>query len=363
MSNHLSFMIYHYALIFPKKNWPKNITIGGMLIKNGEKISKSKGNGIPLIRIKERYGVDLYRLYIALASNYESEMNFRDDDIFQLEKRFEKLKSYIKKSLKYEKKNINDFSKLQKWLISRFYYYIENYFQFMKELRIREAFVGIIYEFLNDISYLQRRTNLDETLSALRFILKDYLLVLTPAIPHFSEEINEKLLTTSNKKIEKKSAFISIQKFETNPKEFRNKKLEEIELIVSELITNITKQKEYKNIQQLKSITIIQAKNERFKLFDELKKLLKDNTEINNIFSTLNKKFPEENKFIKKFVPKTLGSGLSTYLKKEDEFKLLNSITEFLKKEFNCENIKIIKEDNNKNEISIIPTKPGIILE
>ena len=77
----------------------------------------------------------------------------------------------------------------------------------------------------------------------------------------------------------------------------------------------------------------------------------------------MNKKFPEENKFIKKFVPKTLGSGLSTYLKKEDEYKLLNSSIEFLRKEFNCNKIKIIEEDKNKNEISIIPTKPGIIIE
>src|SRR5690606_20254253 len=46
MSNHLSFLIYHYALIFPSENHHKIITVVGYLIKDGAKISKSKVNGI-----------------------------------------------------------------------------------------------------------------------------------------------------------------------------------------------------------------------------------------------------------------------------------------------------------------------------
>jgi len=353
MSNHLSFMIYHYGLIFSQKNWPKNITIGGMLIKNGEKISKSKGNGIPLIRIKEKYGTDLYRLYIALASNYDSEMDFRDDDIFQLEKKFDKLKYLFENSKNLEKENYDNFSDLDKWLISKFYSRVDDYFKYMGDLRIREAFVLIIYEFLNDISYYQRRSSEKDTLRVLRFILEDYLLLITPAVPHITEEFNEKLGN---------SDFISNKKFSTNYKKYINKNLEEVEEIISNIITVITRTKEAKNLHQINSIKIIQANGERFKLFDTLKELLADKKNPKEIFSKLNSEFKTEGKFIKKFVPKTFGEGLSTYLEKNDEFKLIESIIPFLKKEFNVEDIEVIKNQEGTN-LTTIPSKPQIIVE
>ena len=96
-------LIYHYGLIFDKKYHPKNITVGGLLIKDGHKISKSKGNGIPLSRIKDIYGADLYRLYIATAASFDVEMDFRDDEIYNLEKRFNRFKELMFKAKEQSK--------------------------------------------------------------------------------------------------------------------------------------------------------------------------------------------------------------------------------------------------------------------
>lgn len=353
MSNHLSFMIYHYSLIFPTKNWPKNITIGGMLIKNGEKISKSKGNGIPLIRVKEKYGVDLYRLYIALASNYDSEMDFKDDEIFQLEKKFDRFKNLIQDSINIKLKIYDEFSNIQKWLISKFYSRVNDYFKFMDDLRMREAYVAILYEFLNDIAYHERRSSTKETLEVIRFLIQDYLILMTPVTPHFTEEVNESL---NNKKP------ISLQTINMNYTYYINKETEEIEEIVSGLISLISRQKEAKQLTTINTIKITQANDLRFNLFDKLKELLENKSNPKEIFAQLNKNFSQDSKFIKKFVPKTFGSGLSAYLPKTKEKELLDSLVDFLKEEFNCKKIEIIENDET-NSVSILPARPGIILE
>lgn len=355
MSNHLSFMIYHYSLIFPKKNWPKNITIGGMLIKDGAKISKSSGNGLPLIRVGEKYGVDLYRLYIATASNYDSELDFRDEDIFQVEKKFQKFKELIINSFSKELKTFDEFSNIDKWLIGQFYIKVKQYIKFFENLRIREAFVCILYEFLNDIAYHQRRTNPEQTLEIIRFIADDYLKVMAPATPHICEELYTQLGFEE---------FISISTLNTNLDFFIDNDIIEIENIVKNIILNISALKEVQNKKEdkLNSVIIQIAPTIRFEIFDLLKKLLKENKEFKYIISILNEKFPTEKKFISKFVPKTLGSGLSAYLEKDKEKNLYLDLKIFIKKEFDLK-LEIQDFKDEVIPLSLTPSNPLIFLK
>lgn len=354
LSNHLSFLIYHYALIFPKDLQPKCVTIGGMLIKDGHKISKSKGNGIPLVRVKEQYGADLYRLYIAVGANYDIEMDFKDEEINQLEKKFERWKELMQDALVKPLPKYEDLTRTNKWLISRFYSKVEEYFEMFNNIRMREAFVAVLYEFLNDINYHERRTSKDETAKVLRFILKDYLKIMAPAVPHICEEFYSKIKSSEDEE------FISLAKFDTDLKQYKDQDSEDIENIAQELAATIARIKGTKRIVQLNTIEIIQATNNRFELFGELKKLLTQTNDIKIIFNTLKEKFSNDFNFIQKFVPKTLGSGLTNYLSKSEEKDFLNSILPFLEKEFNCK-VKIsVDEDRAK---SSIPGKPAVLIE
>lgn len=355
MSNHLSFLIYHYGLIFEKEYWPKCITIGGLLIKDGEKISKSKGNGIPLFRIKDIYGADLYRLYVGVGANYDIEMDFKDTEIYQLEKKFEKWQSLIEDSIEKPIKKYEEFSKINKWLISKFYSRTKDYFNYMNDFRIREAYVSILYEFLNDISYHERRTSNEETLEVMKFIAQDYLVLMTPVVPHICEELNERLGNKTD---------ISLMAFTTNICEYIDQEAEDIEQIGQSLIALISRTREQNQLLSINRITIVQAKDYRFKLFDKLKDLLSKTKDFKIIFSELNKDFSEDKKFIQKFVPKTLGEeGLTNYLSREDEKKYIENMSYFLKKTFDCE-LVIDNADNLQEKVNnCIPGEPAIIIE
>jgi leucyl-tRNA synthetase len=338
MSNHLNFLIYHYSVIFPKSMWPKKICVGQFMNRNGEKISKSKGNGTPLYRVKELFGADLFRLYNGISSNFDIEMDFKDADVFLLKKKFDRFSQICLSSSKVEKKNEADLEEIDKWFISKFYSNVNLYFENMEKFKIREAYVEIFYETLKDLNYLTRRSNEKNTQKVLRIILKDFLILMTPIIPHICEEIYENIK-------QNETDFISKQVFETKYKNKIDNYYLEKENIVNELVKKITTQIEKNNLTP-KTIKIFQAKENKFELFDEIKNQLEINKKnIKLIFENLNKKFPSENKFIKKFLPKCLKFGISFYLEKEKEKEFLETIKPFLENEFNC---KIeFKEDEN----------------
>jgi leucyl-tRNA synthetase len=325
----------------------------GGIIKDGAKISKSKGNGVPLIRMRDTYGVDMYRLYITLAANYDVEMDFRDEDIYQLEKKFNKFKEVISDSLSTKLKKYEDFNDLQKWLVSRFYSKAKEYFLMFDEMRIREAYVSILYEFLNDINYFERRSDKKSLNEVIRFISKDYILLMTPATSHICEEFWSLL---------KEKNYVSLSSFETNCEDFIKTELEDKESIIENIISSVYRFKESKNIKNLSKVSIVQASDIRFKLFDAINENLKKTKNIKEIFTNLNKDFSSESKFYMKFVPKTFKEGLSYYMNKKDEKLFLDNLVDFFKNEFSCDVI-VISNDDLETQVNALPGELGIILE
>ncbi|MFW5705103.1 MAG: leucine--tRNA ligase [Nanoarchaeota archaeon] len=353
MSNHLSFLIYHYGLIFPKENWPTNITVGGLMIREGSKISKSKGNGTPLIRVKKEWGVDLFRLYLVLTSSFDVELDFKDEEVSQLEKKFNRLKELLFKAKSCEKKFYGEFEERDKWLISRFYSRAKEYFSLMDEMKIREAHISLIYDFISEMNYHMRLTNEGRTLEVLRFIFEDYVKLLAPVTPHTCEELYEG-------EGKEKENCVSLASFSMLGKdEYINKEIEDVEAIISNLIEEISRQKETRNISKLKSIKIIQATDSKFELFDKMADLLDQTRDFKTIMQELMKNFASEQKFIQKFLPKCLGDGISKYLPKEEEKNLIENVNKVIKEEFGVK-AKIISEEK---ESKGLPAKPQIVVE
>ena len=128
------------------------------------------------------------------------------------------------------------------------------------------------------------------------------------------------------------------------------------------MIENISRIKETKKLDKINKITIIQASDARFELFDSISKLLEETKDFKIIFAELSKTYPNDTKFIQKFVPKTLGSGLNAYLSKKDEHKLLTELKVFLEKEFNS-SVELRAESVELNMSNVIPTEPLVLVE
>jgi leucyl-tRNA synthetase len=346
MSNHLSFLIFHYALMFPKQLQPKKIAIAGLMIKDGAKISKSKGNGVPLIQVREKYGSDMYRLYCAVGASFDVQMDFRDEDLTQLEKKFSNWKQ-----LMFDARGVTpklDLDGVDNWLISKFYSRAKEYFAVMKDFKVREAYIQVLYEFLNDIAYHERRTSMENTTRVLAHIYKEYVTLMTPVVPHIAEELL--------------GGHASFAEFTTDCDSKITGDAEDIENIARNLLSNVSQMKTKKNLDDLHTVTIVQATESKFKLFDAIKAKLAETREFKIIMQSLMSEFGKDSKFIQKFVPKTLSDGLDAYLSKTDEALYLESIKVFLEAEFDC-SVVLVSDNSHERAGIAIPGRPVVVLE
>ena len=338
LSNHLSFLIYHNALLFSEEYQPRNITVGGLLIKDGEKISKSKGNGIPFIKVRELYGADLYRLYVAVGASFDTEMDFRDEEIKQLEKKFNKWKELLFEAKEVldnkvistpdsvSAKDYNSYSDIDKWLISRFYTRTKEYFEVMETMSMRDGYVTILYELLNEINYHTRRTSKEQTAKTVAFFFKDYVKLMTPVVPHICEELLEG------------NASISI--FDTEVNQYINQESEHKEAMVQEILSTLDRKISEKKLQKetLTKITILMAEESTYKFFDKLKHLLEEKISPKELMSQLMKEYGKTHgKLIKNFVPKTFGSGIHYYEQLDQERKRLGELKPYLEELYGVE--------------------------
>jgi len=190
ITNHLTFFIMHHVALFPQKYWPCGISLNGLVLREGQKMAKSKGNVIPLADIAKKYSADLFRLYIASSADLDGTVDWREAEVSQLKR---SLLSFVKICLKVaeikEKVSVESIPINARWFLSRFYRRLEDAKNSMENFRIRDYVVSLFYETMNDINKLRKRIGEDQTLRVIRYILRDWIIALSPIIPHIAEEI------------------------------------------------------------------------------------------------------------------------------------------------------------------------------
>ena len=95
ISNHLSFMIFAHAGLFPEKYWPRKISFHGLIVSEGERMSKSKGNVITLLHVKNNYGADVFRFYLTQGCKVTGLFDWKEEEAKNAKKNMEKLYSMI----------------------------------------------------------------------------------------------------------------------------------------------------------------------------------------------------------------------------------------------------------------------------
>lgn len=79
VQNHLMFMVFHHAALFPQEHWPRGISVNGWVMVDGQKMSKSLGNFITLRQALDEFGTSAVRLALASAGEGLDDANFEKD--------------------------------------------------------------------------------------------------------------------------------------------------------------------------------------------------------------------------------------------------------------------------------------------
>ncbi|SHE36134.1 leucine--tRNA ligase [Clostridium fallax] len=167
----------------------KSLTHQGLILgPDGLKMSKSKGNTIAPDDYISQYGADVFRMYLMFGFAYTEGGAWSDDGIKSVSRFVERIERIIDSSREAIKKGENNktsIDKAEKELNFWRHNSIKSVTEDTDKLQFNTA-IARMMEFINALSkYTQEKTM---NLSFLKEAIEDYLRLLSPFAPHFSEE-------------------------------------------------------------------------------------------------------------------------------------------------------------------------------
>ncbi|MEK6919242.1 MAG: leucine--tRNA ligase [Nanoarchaeota archaeon] len=190
LSNHLSFMIFAFASLFPEKSWPKSISLHGVIISGGTKMSKSKGNVVTLLDINENYGSDVFRFYVTQSASVEGTLDWRNEEVKTTKNTFQRLYYEMMKASNSKKKGV-----VRPLFESKFNKILRDATLKISDMKLREYNTLAVFDMLRLVKDAKSVMG-DESKELFAFydlIIDKWVRLIAPTCPHIAEEVWEKL--------------------------------------------------------------------------------------------------------------------------------------------------------------------------
>jgi len=188
--NHLTFFLFHHVALFPPEHWPKAIAVNGMLMVEGDKMSKSKGNFITLHQAIEQYGADATRCALLLGAEGMDDPDWRSENIKDLRAKLESFYRLAESIIKEAKDTKT--GHLEQWLLSTLQNRISTVTENLENMKTRTAIENAFFETWNDFRWYTRRKGSTNS-KALNEALSIWTRLVAPFAPHICEEIWNKM--------------------------------------------------------------------------------------------------------------------------------------------------------------------------
>ena len=192
VQNHLTFYLFHHVAIFAEKFWPKAISVNGFVNVSGTKMSKSKGNIIPLKDLMDAIGSDLVRINIAASNEGLDDADWRDESVASYKARLQFLFTLVREMKKARR---NSMLTIDNYLNSRMQEHIKNVTVFYEEMKFRSAVQSGLFNATNDIKwYIERLGGIKNcNKKVLKEAVSTVVKLLAPLTPHICEEMWSKI--------------------------------------------------------------------------------------------------------------------------------------------------------------------------
>ncbi len=223
--NHLTMYIFNHSIIFGKEYWPKHMVVNGSVLSEGEKMSKSLGNIIPLEEGIERYGADPIRIAVIAGADLYSDSEFSAAAVNGIKERIEYLNGIIDGIDNYQ---TSELKKVDYYLYSVLNRKVDSATRHMESLELRDASTEILYNSVIELKRYFKRGG------ANGIVIKDFVqsvvLMLQPFAPHVAEELWHNLGN---------GTLASLERWPALNKELIDEKAERLDNLVDEACEDI----------------------------------------------------------------------------------------------------------------------------
>lgn len=367
VGNHLSFHMFHHSAIFPQEYWPKGITVFGMGLLEGQKMSSSKGNVILLSEAIDKYGADTVRLFLMASAEPWQDFDWRETEVNGIQRRLEaieefpqKVESLLGESLKLTLDNPAPTVEkpINKWIVSQINKKIATATEALEKFQTRKALQASLFLFRKDVDhYLNRITIVEqEEKETLTYIVNTWIRLLSPFIPYTTEEIWD-VYNNDN-------VFMSALDWPEVDKTVIDAKIEKSEEIIQDLAKDI---KEIIKITKStpEIIHLYTAPTWKYEVYNIAQEVGKPNIgEI--IHRAMDANLYDNKKELSKFATKA-GKSFNkiNYVGEIDEVSIINDAKDYLEHEVGAK-IEVYDEptyDPQNKAQNASPYKPAIYLE
>ncbi|MDY6965937.1 MAG: leucine--tRNA ligase [Halobacteriota archaeon] len=367
VSNHLTFQLYHHTAIFSEEFWPRGMTVFGMGLLEGNKMSSSKGNVVLLSDAVMKHGADTVRMFLMGSAEPWQDFDWREELVKSTPRRIKRFWDLSCEIIENgSSTDGKELEKIDRWILSRLQMRIGATTEALESFQIRQALQYAYFGLESDLRWYRRRTdwNREGAKWTLNHILDIWVRLLSPFIPFVCEEIWSKT----------HEDYVSRAEYPVVEESYIDKNAE----IGEELLENT-----YKDINEIIKVTkmspskivLYTAPDWKDKVYYRI--LSEEDLEFGKIMSKITsdeeirRRGKEASKFVQKILPDIKGmdaNKIGTLLDaKIDEHEIFTDAKGFLEGEFNCEievyNADEADYDPQKKSGQAIPLRPAIFVE
>jgi len=347
IQNHLTFYMFNHTALFPEDKWPKGIAVNGWVTVDGQKMSKSLGNMIPMREMAVKYSADVSRATILSGGEGLDDPNWDSDFAKSLMLKLEQWVDYVKENYG---KGRTDRKKIDDWMESRLNEVINSVEKAMDETLFRTAFQQAFFELQRHLKWYLKRCKDNPNKEILERLFESQIVLMQPFTPHICEEAWE---------IIGKIPFVANTSFP----EIKGNLDVDHEGLVRNLITDINSVTKLAKLDKVSSIKLFVSDNWKYDLFDILKDKLAETRDFKEVISTvMASPHKQHGKEITKMLPKYIKGGMPEYSSKENEIALLEEAKEFLEEEFKANLEIVFVETDEPKAKQALPGKPAILV-
>ena len=197
--NHLTFMIFNHDAIFPREKWPRGIIVNGSVLMEGQKMSKSLNNIIPLSNAIDRFGTDPLRLSLMITAEPLKDADFSPDLAKSMADNLDRFYNRTMEVVSEPVEGDVELTEIDLWMLSRMQGAVREANEAMTEMKVRKTIHAALYNLNQDLDWYLKRVETQRSRGERRWAIQHVLgkvvetqvRLLTPFTPHLCEEIWE----------------------------------------------------------------------------------------------------------------------------------------------------------------------------
>jgi len=369
--NHLTFHIFHHALLFPNL-CPKGIVNFGIAVLEGQKMSSSKGNIVAINEAVAKYGADTVRMYLMSTVEPWQDFDWRANDAFAMQKNLEKFSALAEEIISLPDEKTVSFDQPARWMLSRLQEHVMGATEALDGFETRKAAQHAFFMMMQDVRwYMRRETRPDVRAHILKRVLDSWLRILAPLVPHICEELWKKT---------GKEGFVSTAAWPATEKEQVDKEAEFAESYIIRILEDVGKIVKMMKSGVPKKVCLYAAQDWKWQAYriamehskaglvniGELLKNVEKDLGLRIQKAELVKYLQRAVQEIRKMPEQELETIANNTI---DELQILKEAADFIRSESGVNEIQVFKADDQarydpqNRAVMSMPLRPAIYLE